>query len=144
MIPDNDDFETVDPAYREDDLANSGEDTANTDDLNFNEADGSFELDVKGDDPEYDHPDPYDTAPKNGDDFSSTYDEANPFDTKGEYDAERSIETDADSLGMHIDSGKIVELDPLDEKLAHTPEDDRDDLDEEGYPKSDTPEGFNR
>ena len=40
---------------------------------------------------------------------------------------------------MHIDSGKIVELSPTDEALARTPEDDRDDLDEEGYPKNDTP-----
>ncbi|RFZ85814.1 hypothetical protein DYU05_09535 [Mucilaginibacter terrenus] len=139
MIPDNDDFDKVDPDYRDADLANNGEDTASLDDLNFNEAENSFEYDVKGDDPDYDHPDPYDTAIPNGDDFNSTYDEANPYDTKGEYDATRSIETDADSLGMHIDGGKIVELDPLDAKLAHTPEDDRDDLDEEGYPINDTP-----
>lgn len=38
---------------------------------------------------------------------------------------------------MHIDSGKIVQLDPLDEELAMTEEDQRDDLDEEGYPKND-------
>jgi len=38
---------------------------------------------------------------------------------------------------MHIDNGEITELDPLDEALSHTPEDDRDDLDEEGYPKND-------
>ena len=42
-----------------------------------------------------------------------------------------------DEFGMHIDSGKIVELDPIDEELSRTPEDDRDDLDEEGYPKND-------
>ncbi|MBD1366783.1 hypothetical protein IDJ77_23430 [Mucilaginibacter sp. ZT4R22] len=132
----------IDPEYRDTDLDNNAEDTVDSEDLNFNEAEGSFEYDVKGDDPDYDHPDPYDTTVKNGEDISSTYDEANPYDTKGEYDAARSIETDADSLGMHIDSGKIVELDPLDARLAHTPEDDRDDLDEEGYPKNDTPEGF--
>jgi hypothetical protein len=143
MIPDNERTDSrIDPEYRDTDLDNNAEDTADSDDLNFNEAEGSFEYDVKGDDPDYDHPDPYDTTVKNGEDISSTYDEANPYDTKGEYDAERSIETDADSLGMHIDSGKIVELNPLDAKLAHTPEDDRDDLDEEGYPKNDTPEGF--
>ncbi len=145
MITNNQRPETkIDPEYRDTDLDNNAEDTADSEDLNFNEAEGSFEYDVKGDDPDYDHPDPYDTTVKNGEDISSTYDEANPYDTKGEYDAERSIETDADSLGMHIDSGKIVELDPLDAKLAHTPEDDRDDLDEEGYPKNDTPGGFNR
>ncbi|OOQ57001.1 hypothetical protein [Mucilaginibacter pedocola] len=141
MAPEN---EKTDPEYREDDLENSAEDTADSDDLNFNEAEDSFEYDVKGDDPDYDHPDPYDTTVKNGEDINSTYDEANPYDVKGEYDEERSLETDAESLGMHIDSGKIVELNPLDEKLAHTPEDDRDDLDEEGYPKNDIPKGFNR
>ncbi|MEO7211361.1 hypothetical protein [Mucilaginibacter sp.] len=145
MITNNESPETkIDPEYRDNDLDNNAEDTVDSEDLNFNEAEGSFEYDVKGDDPDYDHPDPYDTTVKNGDDISSTYDEANPYDTKGEYDAARNIETDADSLGMHIDSGKIVELDPLDAKLAHTPEDDRDDLDEEGYPKNDTPEGFKR
>lgn len=127
----------TDPEYRDEDLENNAEDTADSDDLNFNEAEDSFEYDVKGDDPDYDHPDPYDTAVKNGDDINSSYDEANPYDTKGEYDAVRSIETDAESLGMHIDSGKIVEISQLDAKLAHTPEDDRDDLDEEGYPKND-------
>ena len=143
MITNNERPETkIDPEYRDTDLDNNAEDTVDSEDLNFNEAEGSFEYDVKGDDPDYDHPDPYDTTVKNGEDISSTYDEANPYDTKGEYDAERSIETDADSLGMHIDSGKIVELDPLDAKLAHTPEDDRDDLDEEGYPINDTPQGF--
>ena len=115
MITNNERPETkIDPEYRDTDLDNNAEDTVDSEDLNFNEAEGSFEYDVKGDDPDYDHPDPYDTTVKNGEDISSTYDEANPYDTKGEYDAERSIETDADSLGMHIDSGKIVELDPLD------------------------------
>jgi hypothetical protein len=37
---------------------------------------------------------------------------------------------------MHIDDGEITEVDPADAALAHTPEDDRDDLDEEGYPKN--------
>jgi len=141
MIPDNEQPEfSVDP----EDLNNTN-DANETDDivnLNYDEELNSFEYDVKGDNPDYDHPDPYDTTVKNGEDFNSTYDEANPYDTNGEYDATRSIETDVDSLGMHIDSGKIVELDPRDEALAHTPEDDRDDLDEEGYPKNDTPEGF--
>lgn len=139
MIPENENTDgTIDPDYRDTDLGNTGEDTE-TNDLNYNAEEDSFELDAKGDDPDYDHPDPYDTSAKNGEDFNSTYDEANPFDVKGEYDADRSLVTDADSLGMHIDSGKILEIDPLDEQLAHTPEDDRDDLDEEGYPINDTP-----
>lgn len=74
---------------------------------------------------------------KNGEDFNSTYDEANPYDVDGEFDEDRSLETDVDELGMHIDNGESVEIDPVDAALSHTPEDDRDDLDEEGYPKND-------
>jgi len=111
--------------------------TINKEDLNYDPDKNSYEYDVKSDDPDYDHPDPYDTTVKNGDDISSTYDEANTYDINGEYDNKRSIETDVDQLGMHIDDGSIVELDPTDAALAHTPEDDRDDLDEEGYPKND-------
>jgi len=105
--------------------------------LNFNEDEDSFEYDVKSDDPDYDHPDPYNTAVKNGADMDSTYDEANPFDAVDEYIPNESLETDVDQLGMHIDDGKIVEVDPLDEILSRTPEDNRSDLDEEGYPKND-------
>jgi hypothetical protein len=111
--------------------------TTDKEDLKYNPEQNSYEYDVKSDDPDYDHPDPYDTTVKNGDDISSTYDEANTYDINGEYDSKRSIETDVDKLGMHIDDGSIVELDPADEILARTPEDDRDDLDEEGYPKND-------
>jgi len=111
--------------------------TIDQENLKYDPEQNSFEYDVKSDDPEYDHPDPYDTTVKNGDDIRSTYDEANPYDVNGEYDAKRSIETDVDQLAMHIDDGEIVELDPTDAALARTPEDDRDDLDEEGYPKND-------
>jgi len=111
--------------------------TIDQENLKYDPDKNSFEYDVKSDDPDYDHPDPYDTSVKNGEDISSSYDEANPYDVNGEYDAKRSIETDVDQLGMHIDDGEIVELDPTDAALAHTPEDDRDDLDEEGYPKND-------
>jgi len=114
--------------------------TIDKENLKYNADDNSFEYDVKSDDPDYDHPDPYDTSVKNGDDFNSTYDESNPYDTNGEYDNDRSLETDAEDLGMHIDDGDIVELDPTDEALSRTPEDDRDDLDEEGYPKNDIPD----
>jgi hypothetical protein len=111
--------------------------TIDEEQLSFNADDNSFEYDVKSDDPDYDHPDPYNTAAKNGEDFNSTYDEANPYDTVDEYIPNESLETDVDQLGMHISGGKIVETDPLDEALSRTPEDDRDDLDEEGYPKND-------
>jgi len=111
--------------------------TIDKEDLNYNPEDDSYEYDVKSDDPDYDHPDPYNTSVKNGEDFNSTYDEANPYDVDGEFDEKRSLETDVDDLGMHIDHGESVEVDPTDAALSHTPEDDRDDLDEEGYPKND-------
>lgn len=111
--------------------------TIDKEQLKFNADDNSYEYDVKSDDPDYDHPDPYNTAVKNGDDMNSTYDEANPYDAGDEYIPNESLEDDVDQLAMHIDDGSIVSVDPLDEDLAHTPEDDRDDLDEEGYPKND-------
>lgn len=105
--------------------------------LKYNADDNSYEYDVNSDDPDYDHPDPYNTSVKNGDDMNSTYDEANPYDTVDEYIPNESLETDVDQLGMHIDDGEIVNLDPTDEILSRTPEDSRGDLDEEGYPKND-------
>jgi len=117
--------------------SNPGE-TINNGQLSFNADDNSYEFDVKSDDPDYDHPDPYNTSVKNGEDMNSTYDEANPYDAIDEYIPNETLETDVEKLGMHIDTkGSIVDLDPIDEVLGHTPEDDRDDLDEEGYPKND-------
>ena len=107
----------------------------NIDDLLYDEEKNSYELDVKSDDPDYIHPDPYDTAVDNGGDADSDFDEANPT-AVHEYDKDLGLESNLDELGMHIDS-KIVELLPIDEELSKTPEDDRDDLDEEGYPKND-------
>lgn len=124
---------------RDQTLKNELGETINSEQLSFNADDNSYEFDVKSDDPDYDHPDPYNTSAKNGDDFNSTYDEANPY-AVDEYIPNENLETDVDKLGMHIDSkGSIVDLDPIDEVLGHTPEDDRDDLDEEGYPKNDMP-----
>jgi hypothetical protein len=92
---------------------------------------------VESTDEEYDHPDPYDTAVKNGGDADSDYDEANPT-AVNEYKKDVSLETDAEKLGMHIDKeGEIVHVDPIDEEMAKTAEDSRDDLDEEGYPRND-------
>lgn len=105
--------------------------------LSFNEEENSFEYDVKSEDPSYDHPDPYNTTAKNGEDINSTYDEANPYDATDEYIPNESLETDVDKLGMHIEDEDELEADPIDKALSHTPEDDRDDLDEEGYPKND-------
>ena len=115
---------------------NLGE-TIDKEQLKFNADSNSFEYDVKSDDPDYDHPDPYNTAVKNGADMNSTYDEANPYDAVDEYIPNETLEDDVELLGMHVDNGEIVDLDPIDEVLGRTPEDDRDDLDEEGYPKND-------
>ncbi len=113
---------------------------SDVEDLSFNADDDSFEYDVKSDDPDYDHPDPYKTSVKNGEDMNSTYDEANPYDAVDEYIPNESLETDVDQLGMHIDNtGKIVDVDPIDDILSRTEEDNRPDLDEEGYPKNDRP-----
>ncbi len=92
------------------------------------------EYDVNADDGEYDHPDPYRTAVENGGDFDSTYDEANKQALDQYEDNPDSI---LDEYGMHIDKGSIIELNPVDEELAKAPEDKRDGLDEEGYPKND-------
>src|ERR1700753_3776719 len=101
--------------------------TIDTAQLKYNANDNSYEYDVKSDDPDYDHPDPYNTAMKNGEDMNSTYDEANPYGADGEYIPNESLEDDVDQLGMHVDSyGDSVKVDPIDEDLAHTPEDDRD------------------
>ena len=81
---------------------------------------------------------PYDTSAPNGEDFSSTYDESNPF-IGSEYNKEKELNERLDEAGMRIDNGESVELSPEDEILARTPEDDRDDLDEEGYPINDKP-----
>jgi len=135
--------DTFDPAFDNDDddrdrtLKDDLGETIDKEDLNYNADDDSFEYDVKSDDPDYQHPDPYNTSVKNGEDMNSTYDEANPYDAGDEYIPNESLETDVDKLGMHIDDGEIIEVNPNDKALAHTPEDDRDDLDEEGYPKND-------
>jgi hypothetical protein len=103
--------------------------------LTFNEKKGSYELDVESADPEeedYQHPDPYETG---GDDFSSEYDEANQY-VGDEYAKDASLEKDADSLGMHIIGEDSLKINRRDEEIAKTPEDERDDLDEECYPKN--------
>ncbi|MEJ7694470.1 hypothetical protein [Daejeonella sp.] len=107
----------------------------NIDDLAYDEEKNSYELDVKSEDPDYIHLDPYDTAVENGGDADSDFDEANPT-AVNEYDKNLSLETNLEELGMHVDNGNIVEVLPIDEALSRTPEDDRDDLDEEGYPKN--------
>ena len=112
--------------------------TQDFNELSFNEEKNTFEVDVKGEDKDYDHPFPYETPSANGADFNSDFDEANPF--IGDEYAPKStqIEDGLEDLGMHIDNeGDSVLLSPEDELLARTEEDERDDLDEEGYPKND-------
>jgi len=104
--------------------------------LSYDKDKNSFEFDVKGDEKDYDHPLPYDTSAPNGEDSVSTYDEANPY-VGSEYDDEEQVEENLESAAMRIDTEENLELDPEDELLSRTPEDDRDDLDEEGYPVND-------
>ena len=106
--------------------------------LTFNQEEDSFEFDTASNDPDYVHPDPYNSAVKNGGDMDSSYDEANPY-AIDEYIPNESLETDVESLAMHIDKGNIVHVDRIDEIISRTPEDSRPDLDEEGYPVNDRP-----
>lgn len=114
--------------------------TTDSSNLSFDPEKDSFEIDVESDDKDYVHPDPYSTGAKNGSDFDSDFDEANLTANDEYHRVNDGVGADADveEFGMHIDSGKIVQLDPLDESLSQTLEDERPDLDEEGYPKNDS------
>ena len=113
--------------------------TQNTRNLAFDKDKNSFEIDVRSEDKDYDHPLPYDTTAANGGDDNSDYDESNPYIGDEYASKEEQVENELDELGMHVDDGDIVELNPEDEYLAQTPEDERTDLDEEGYPINDKP-----
>jgi len=111
----------------------------NKENLSFDERKQSYELDVKGTEPDYDHPMGYETVATGAVDDDSTYDEANPY-VGDEYASDDEIADDKlEELGMHVDNGESVKLSAEDEILARTPEDNRDDLDEEGYPINDEP-----
>ena len=112
----------------------------NKENLSYDKNKESYELDVKGTDSEYDHPMGYETVAVGAKDDDSTYDEANPY-IGDEYARDEAIANDVlEELGMHVDNGERVKLSPEDEILARTPEDNRDDLDEEGYPINDDKE----
>ncbi|WP_285009230.1 hypothetical protein [Pedobacter faecalis] len=113
--------------------------TRDFENLSFDKDKNTFEVDVKGDDKDYDHPFGYEVPSDNGADFDSTFDEANPYIGDEYADKETQAEKTLEQLGMHVDEGESVVLDPEDEFLARTPEDERDDLDEEGYPINDRP-----
>ncbi|MCX2574659.1 hypothetical protein [Pedobacter sandarakinus] len=109
----------------------------NKENLAYDEVKGSYELDVKSEEKDYDHPMGYETVAAGAKDDDSTYDEANPY-VGDEYARDEAVaEDNLEELGMHVDNGESVKLNPEDEILARTPEDDRDDLDEEGYPIND-------
>lgn len=112
--------------------------TKDFNELSFDKAKNSYELDVKGKDTDYDHPLPYETTAANGGDDKSAYDEANPYIGDEYASKEEQKESDMEDLGIYVNKGSIVSLNPEDELLARTPEDDRDDLDEEGYPLNDS------
>lgn len=105
--------------------------------LAFDEHKKSYELDVKGENKDYDHPMGYETVAKGAVDGDSTYDDSNPYVGDEYADKAEIADDELEELGMHVDSGQSVKVGKNDEALAHTPEDDRDDLDEEGYPKYD-------
>lgn len=102
--------------------------------LKYNEEENSYELDVEGEDKEYKHINPFDTAADNGEEMNSDYDEANSY-VGDEYDNDASLKHDISKLGMHEAKATSLKMSKKDEALSQTPEDDRDDLDEEGYPK---------
>jgi hypothetical protein len=106
----------------------------NVDDLAFDENKNSYEMDVIADDPDYIHHSPYDTTVENGSDARSDFDEANPT-AVNEYNKNASLESDLDDLAMHVQTEEDIIED--EESFSETPEDNRDDLDREGYPKND-------
>jgi hypothetical protein len=111
----------------EDEVQNS-----NADQLAYDLDKQSFSLDVEDSDPDYDHPSDYDTVAEGAADDDSTYDNSNPYVGDEYADLDELIEDDLEEGGMRIEGE--VKLKPIDKKLAETPEDLRDDLDEEGYP----------
>lgn len=121
----------------EDGMGNLNDDNESlANDLEYDEATDSYELDVEGTAKDYRHPDPYDTSAKDGEDMNSDWDEANLV-VGDEYNKRGAFDEDMEESAIHINHGGILELDPIDEALAETPEDFREDLDEEGYPKND-------
>lgn len=106
-------------------------------DLQFNAEEDSFELESETADSAYQHPEPYDTAAPGGEDDNSTYDEENPY-TPGEYrDKKSELRGELEELDTTVADDRLARLDEVDEQLANTAEDERGDLDDEGYPLKD-------
>lgn len=105
--------------------------------LHYEEEKDSFDLDVDSETKDYVHPDGYDTSAEGGEDMDSDWDEANLY-VGDEYDDRKeSIENELDESDLHIRDKNALKTNLLDKKLSETPEDKRQDLDEEGYPKND-------
>ena len=105
--------------------------------LRFDESENSFTLDILSEEKGYLHLDPYDSSAKNGSDSLSTFDEANLYDIENEFDPAASLVHDVEKLGMHLTDSRHLTTRAADKLLSRTPEDDRQDLDEEGYPIND-------
>ncbi|HYK75671.1 MAG TPA: hypothetical protein VEV16_01710 [Daejeonella sp.] len=131
-------FLNLNKPKEEEDLENSDQQEEEANDLAYNKEENSFEYDIVPEDEDYDHPDPYNTAVKNGGDFDSDYDESNPT-AMDEYEVS-TVENGLDEFGMRIAGENAIEVNAFDEELSKTPEDERSDLDEEGYPKNDQKE----
>jgi len=103
--------------------------------LAYNAEDSSYEFDVNDNDPDWDHPSDYNSISEGAADDDSTYDSSNPY-VGDEYSSLDELEEDdLEDSNMHIEGEGIVRVSKEDEELAKDAEDDRDDLDEEGYPK---------
>jgi hypothetical protein len=114
-------------------------DATKEENLAFDKDKKSFEFDVNSADEDYDHPSDYETVSEGAIDDDSTYDNSNPY-VGDEYASKKEIADDELlESGMHLDKGESVRLSIEDKILSKTPEDDRDDLDEEGYPVNDEP-----
>ncbi|MEJ5091155.1 hypothetical protein GEO21_14030 [Sphingobacterium faecium] len=105
---------------------------SNPDQLAYDKEKKSFSLDVDDDDPDYDHPSDYETIAEGAADDDSTYDNSNPYVGDEYADLEDLEEDELDEDGMRIEGE--VKVSAIDKLLAETPEDLRDDLDDEGYP----------
>ncbi len=105
--------------------------------LAYNTEEDSYEMDVNDNDPDWDHPMDYDTISEGAVDDDSTYDSSNPYVGEEYASREELLKEDLEDDNMRIEDDDILKLSKLDEELSHNAEDDRDDLDEEGYPLND-------
>lgn len=104
-------------------------------DLVYNKEDASYELDVNDNDPDWEHPSDYDTISEGAADDDSTYDSSNPYVGEEYAPLDELQEENLEDNNMHVEGESIVRVSKEDEELSRDAEDERDDLDEEGYPK---------